>query len=76
MMSEMGVYTVTCDALEGLGQERPPMLVQGIQPWRIMFRLEVMGVLMRILLLHNLEAGHIELGDVLAIVAGAKGKVL
>lgn len=75
-MRETEVYTVTCDALEGLGQERPPMLVQGIQPRRIVFRFEVVSVLVSILLLHNLKAGHIELGDVLAIVAGAKGKVL
>jgi len=52
------------------------MLVKRIQPRRTMVRLEVVGILVRILLLHRLEAGNIEVWQVLAVLARSEREAI
>ena len=62
-------HTIICYTLKRLGEELAPVRVQGMQPRRIVFGLEVVGVLVGILLLHHLEAWHIEVGEVLSVLS-------
>ena len=58
--------TISRDASEGFLEQISPMLVQSIQPWRNVKRLEILGILMRILLAHLGEARDGEVRQMLA----------